>query len=379
MIVTGELSGELHAVHLVRAMAGALDVEFSGMGSTRLSEAGVRLVHDYRDISLTGLSEVFFKAGHIWKAYVALTRHLRETRPDLLILVDFPGFNLRVAKAAKRLGIPTVYFIPPQVWAWRKGRMKQIRSWIDLVLCILPFEEALYREHEVPAKYIGHPFLHTVKPRYTSDAFRSMFALHEGAPVITIMPGSRQNEARKHMPVLMDIVRLLQDRLPGLKVLLPVADTMSEAFFAPFIKETDGVTLVKGLPYDCLAFSDAAVIASGSATLEAAILGVPSVVLYKISSLSYLIARMVVRVSHISLPNIIAGHEIFPEFVQSLDAGRIANRVVSMVNNDRSAIQKETEEVRKKLTTPDHDPYRIACAEILQFLERRYGPVPETP
>jgi lipid-A-disaccharide synthase len=379
VIVTGELSGELHAVHLVRAIAESLQMEFSGMGSTRLSDAGVKLVHDYRDISLTGLSEVFFRAGHIWKAYVSLTRHLRETKPDLLILVDFPGFNLRIARVAKRLGVPTVYFIPPQIWAWRKNRMKQIKSWIDLVLCILPFEEALYREHHVPARYIGHPFLHIVRPRYTKEAFRSMFAIREGAPVITIMPGSRQNEARRHIPVLTDIVRHLQGKLGRLTVLLPVADTMDEAFFVPFIRELDGVIPIKGLPYDCLAHSDAAVIASGSATLEAAILGVPSVVLYKISNLSYLIARMVVHVSHISLPNIIAGREIFPEFVQSLDAERIANTIVSMVNTDKSALQKEMEEVRKKLATPDHDPYRVACTEILQFLERRYGPLPETP
>ncbi len=379
MIVTGELSGELHAVHLVRAVAAGLEIEFSGMGSTRLSEAGVNLVHDYRDISLTGLSEVFFKARHIWKAYRSLTRHLRETKPDLLILVDFPGFNLRIAKAAKRLGVPTVYFIPPQVWAWRKSRMKQIKSWIDLVLCILPFEEALYRENHVPVRYIGHPFLRTVRPHYTKEAFRSMFAIGEGAPVITIMPGSRENEARKHMPVLAEVVRRLQGRLRRPTVLLPVADTMDEAFFAPFLRETDGVIPVKGLPYDCLALSDAAVIASGSATLEAAILNVPSVVLYKVSSLSYLVARMVVHVSHISLPNIIAGREIFPEFVQSLDAERIANTVVSMVNSDKSEIRKEMEEVRKKLATPDHDPYRVAAAEILFFLERRYGPLPETP
>jgi len=379
VIVTGELSGELHAVHLVRAIAASLEMEFSGMGSTRLSDAGVKLVHDYRDISLTGLSEVFFKAGHIWKAYRSLTRHLRETKPDLLILVDFPGFNLRLAKVAKRLGIPTVYFIPPQIWAWRKNRMTQIKSRIDLVLCILPFEEALYREHHVRARYIGHPFLRTVRPRHTKEAFRSMFAIREGAPVITIMPGSRQNEARRHLPVLTDIVRRLQGKLGRLTVLLPVADTMDEAFFVPFIRELDGVIPVKGLPYDCLAHSDAAVIASGSATLEAAILGVPSVVLYKISNLSYLIARMVVHVSHISLPNIIAGREIFPEFVQFLDAERIANTVVSMVNSDKSAIQKEMEEVRKRLATPDHDPYRIAAAEIIQLLERRYGPLPETP
>ncbi len=153
---------------------------------------------------------------------------------------------------------------------------------------------------------------------------------------------------------------------------------MDEAFFAPFIRSTDAVMPLRGLPYDCLAHSDAAVIASGSATLEAAILGVPSVVLYKISTLSYLIARMVVRVSHISLPNIIAGREVFPEFVQSLDAGRIANTVASMVNNNTSALQRELEEVRKKLATPDHDPYRLAAAEILQLLERKYGPLPQT-
>ena len=166
--------------------------------------------------------------------------------------------------------------------------------------------------------------------------------------------------------------------MPGLTVLLPVADSIDEAFFAPFIGDLDGVIPIKGIPYDCLAHSDAAVIASGSATLEAAVLGVPSVVVYKISALSYLIARMAVRVSHISLPNIIAGREIFPEFIQSLDAERIANAVVSMVNNDKSAIQKEMDEVRNRLATPDHDPYRVARAEILRFLEQRYGPLQET-
>ncbi len=377
-IVSGELSGEMHAVHLVRALKDSVDIQFTGMGGPRLSDAGIDLVHDYRDISVTGVSEVFFKAGHLWKAYRALTRHLAETRPDLLILVDFPGFNMRIAKAAKRLSIPTVYFIPPQVWAWRKGRIKQIKSHIDLVLCILPFEEALYREHGVPVKYIGHPFLQTVEPRYAKEAFFSLFSIKPDATLITVMPGSRPNEARKHLPVLMDVIRLLKKRIAGLTFLLPIADSMDEGFFAPSIRELEGIIPVKGLAYDCLAYSDAAVIASGSATLEAAVLGVPTVVVYKISRLSYLIARVLVRVSRISLPNIIAGREIFPEFIQSLDAERIANTVVSMVTSDTSAIRKEMDDVRQKLATPDADPYQIACAEILRFLERRYGPLQKT-
>jgi lipid-A-disaccharide synthase len=370
VIVTGELSGEIHAAHLVAALKESANIEFSGIGSRRLADAGVSLVHDYRDISLTGLSEVFSKAGPIWKAYAALKRHLREGAPDLVILVDFPGFNLRVARQAKHLAIPTVYFIPPQIWAWRKGRIRQIKLWIDLVLCILPFEEALYRTHGVPVRYIGHPFVRTVKPRHGKDEFFSMFAIRGDRPVITMMPGSRPDEVRRHMPVLMEVLDHVRARLGRFAVLLPVAETMDEAAFAPFIKKRGAIIPVAGLPYDCLAYSDAALIASGSAALEAAILGVPSVVLYRMSTLSYLIARMVVDVRHISLPNILAGHEVFPEFIQSLDAEKIASTLVSMVNNDKAPVHKELEHVRKELAVPNRDPYNIAAAEILRLLER---------
>ena len=378
VIVTGELSGEIHGTHLVKALKESSSLQFSGMGSRRLLEAGVDVVYDYRDISVTGVSEVFFKARHLWRAYDTLKRHLLRASPDLLILVDFPGFNLMIARTAKRLGIPTVYFIPPQVWAWRKGRMERIKALVDLVLCILPFEEALYRDRGIPVKYTGHPFTETVKPLYTKEAFFSLLAIEGDAPVITMMPGSRLNEVEKHLPVLTRVVVHLQKHLGRFTVLLPVADTLDEGLFASFVGQAEGIIPVKGLPYDSLAHSDAAVIASGSAALEAAILGVPSLVLYKVSRLSFLIARMVVKVKHISLPNIIAGHEIFPEFVQSLDPERIAKTVVSMLNSDKSALQRELELVRKKLATSDRGPYRTASEHILQFLEQRYGPLPET-
>jgi lipid-A-disaccharide synthase len=378
VIVTGELSGEIHGAHLVKALKESSSIRFSGMGSTRLFDAGVDVVYDYRDISLTGLSEVFFKARRLWRAYDTLKRHLLRASPDLLILVDFPGFNLRIARIAKRLGIPTVYFIPPQVWAWRKGRIEQIKALVDLVLCILPFEEALYRDRGIPVKYTGHPFMETVKPLYTKEAFFSLLAIKDKAPVITMMPGSRQNEVERHLPVLTQVVGRLQKHLGRFTVLLPMADTLDEGLFASFIGQTERIIPVKGLPYDSLAHSDAALIASGSATLEAAILGVPSLVLYKVSRLSFLIARMVVKVDHISLPNIIAGHEVFPEFVQSLDPERIAKTVVSMVNSDKSAVRRELELIRKKLGTSDRGAYRIASEHIRQFLEQRYGPLPQT-
>lgn len=374
VIVVGELSGEIHAAELVRAVRKSADIAWSGIGSVRLAGAGVDIIHDYRDISLTGVSEVLAKAGRIWKAYRELKRHLIEKKPDLLVLVDFPGFNMRVARIARRLAIPTVYFIPPQVWAWRKGRIRQIKERVDLVLSILPFEEALYRRYGIPVKYVGHPFAQTVKPLYGKEEFFSLFRVKAGVPVVTVMPGSRQNEVKRHLPVLAEIVDRLGREIGPFNVLLPVAESVDEGCFAPLLRGRPFIIPVKGLQHDCLAHSDGAVIASGSATLEAAILGVPSVVLYRVSAMSYLIARMVVRVKHISLPNIIAGHEVFPEFVQSLDAEKIAKTVASMVNNDKSALRKEMEDLRKGLVISDRDPYSAAALEVLALLGRKIWP-----
>jgi len=378
VIVTGELSGELHASGLVTALNRLVPLQFSGIGSTRLSDAGVDVIHDYRNISVTGLSELFSKLGHIREAYALLKRHLIEVSPSLLIRVEAPGFNLRVARIAKRLGIPTVYFIPPQIWAWRKNRINTIKSNVDLVLCILPFEEALYRQHDIPVSYIGHPYVKTVKPVYTREKFYSMFRIDPQRPVVTIMPGSRLNEARRHMPVMLKVIGHLEQKLKNVTVLLPVAPSVDASLFDPFIRHKSNIIPVSGLAYDCLKFSNVALIASGSSTLEAAILGVPSVVIYKISKFSYCVARMLVRVKHISLPNIIAEKELFPEFVQTLNPEKIAETMVYVLNNGELGIQKEMQKVRQRLTVPGLDSYDAAGKTINEFLERVYGPLPET-
>ena len=193
-----------------------------------------------------------------------------------------------------------------------------------------------------------------------------------------MMPGSRPNEVKKHMPVLLEVAEYLDRELGRYTVLLPVADSLDERVFTPYIKGRDNIVLVRGLAYDALQHSDVALIASGSAALEAAILGVPSLVLYRMSCLSYLVARMVVKVPYISLPNLIAGKEVFPEFIQRLHPGRIAKSVVSMLRNDRSAVKGELDLVRNRLGTPGSDPYETAGKEILQFLEHTYGPLSQT-
>ncbi len=312
----------------------------------------------------------------IWRAYRRLKRYLLESHPSLLILVDFPGFNLRVARMAKKLGIPTVYFIPPQVWAWRRARINQIKRDVDLVISILPFEKALYDQHGIPSVYVGHPFMATLRPRRSRSVFVEESGLQARWPIITIMPGSRENEIAKHMPVLLRIVGQLRQSLTEMAVILPVAETIDRRLIEPFVKDNPEIRLLEGASDDALACSDVALVASGSATLEAAILNCPTIVIYKVSPFSFFVAKHLVKVGHISLPNLIAGREVFPEYIQDLNPESIAERVLHVLNNEATRMKNDMEEVRRKLGTADS--YGLARDAVIQFLERIYGPLSAT-
>jgi lipid-A-disaccharide synthase len=376
VIIAGELSGEIHALHLLNAINAVLPLQWSAIGSERLRAAGVDILYDYREISVTGLSEVLPKLPQIWRAYRSLKRHFLESPPSLLILVDFPGFNLRVARMAKKLGIPTVYFIPPQVWAWRTTRINQIKRDVGLVISILPFEKALYDEYGIPSVYVGHPFMTTVRPTRSRSVFVEESGLREQWPIITIMPGSRENEIAKHMPVLLRIIGRLRQRLKQMTVLLPVAETIDREVFEPFVRDNPEIHLLEGASHDALSSSDLAFVASGSATLEAAILNCPTIVIYKISPFSFFVAKHLVKVGHISLPNLIAGREIFPEYVQDLDPETIAERALHVLHNEIERMKNDMDEVRRKLGTADS--YGLARDAVVQFLERIYGPLSAT-
>jgi lipid-A-disaccharide synthase len=341
------------------------------MGSTRLADSGMNVLYDYRAVSLMGISEIFSKLGAIARGFRVLEKHILNNRPSLIILVDFPGFNLRLARFAKKHGVPVVYFIPPQVWAWRKKRIEQIKAYIDRVICILPFEGTLYREHGIDAAYVGHPFMETVKPSCRQDEFLKRFGLSKDSTRITLMPGSREKEIEQHMPIMMAVVTELKRRLPGLTVLIPVAENIDPEKIRGLTGGLQGIILLKNLAYDALAYSDAAVVASGSTTLEAAILGTPTVVIYKISSLSYLLARLLVKVRYISLPNIILGKELFPEFIQHINPETVAAGAIDMLKNGREGLRNDLDSLRRTLAVGD--PYREAAQNILNFLEERHG------
>jgi len=373
VIVTGELSGEIHAFHLINELKNFVNFQFSGIGSSKLRDSGVEIVYDYKSISLTGLSEILSKLPSIYNALKRIKRHLREKKPSLLVLVDFPGFNMRIAKFAHRLGIPVVYFIPPQIWAWRKKRVFQIKRFVDKVVCILPFEKKIYEDYSIDATYAGHPFMKIVRPSYTRKDFMKIAGIHGNGPVLTIMPGSRDNEIEKHMPVLMDIVEVVRKKIKNLTILLPLAENIDQKIIEKHCGNNIEITYLRNLSYDALSNSDLAIIASGSATLEAAILGTPTIVIYKVSAFSYLAARLLVKINYISLPNIIAGKEVFPEFIQNFDVEKIAEKALYMLNNGKEKVKTEIDNIKRRIG--NEDSYKTAAKTIVEFLEQKYGAI----
>lgn len=368
-ISTGELSGEIHAYHLVRAINDRGAFAMSGMGSEKLASAGVDIARDYRDISVTGLIEVLSHLGNIQKAFSEVKKHIRTSRPDLVVLVDFPGFNMRIARFARSLDIPVIYFIPPQVWAWKKNRMKQIRRYVDEVICILPFEQDLYRKQGVPSTYVGHPFAATVEPSLGKEEFLRQIGAPSGPPILTVMPGSRRNEVLRHLPVISETIAIVRKALPDVTVLLPLADNIHEQLLSPLLRSNPRTFIIKNGAYNALAYCDTAIVASGSATLEAALLKAPTIIIYRISWLSYLIARMIVHVDYIGLPNIIAGAEIFPEYIQELNPETIATKALSMIEKGEHNIARELASIVDTLKM--HDSYGLAARAIVAFLEKR--------
>ncbi len=306
-----------------------------------------------------------------------LKTHIRTDRPDLLILVDFPGFNMRIARFARSLGIPVIYFIPPQVWAWKKGRLKKIKEYVNEVICILPFEQELYVKEGITSTYIGHPFAHTVKPTLSREDFLKSINAPSG-PILTIMPGSRRNEIVRHIPFLSEIVRQIRRKRPDVVILMPVAESIHEREFTSFLESMPGIIPIKGGAYNALAYCDAAIIASGSATLEAALLKTPTIIIYRISWLSYYIARLIVNVDFIGLPNIVAGKEVFPEYVQHLKPETIANTALSMIDKGRQDFAEELGHIIDILKVDDS--YGLAAGAVISFLEKEQGnePLPQT-
>ncbi|MBU2262104.1 MAG: lipid-A-disaccharide synthase [Proteobacteria bacterium] len=368
MIVAGEASGDLHGGNLVRAMRGIEpDLSFYGVGGERMRTAGVRLLADAADMAVVGLTEAVSKLWTILRAMRRLKDSLTGERPDLVILIDYPDFNLPLARAARKRGIKVLYYISPQVWAWRKGRIATIKKTVDRMAVILPFEEAFYREAGVNVTFVGHPLLDEVRKKYSRQEALNRFGLREDAITVGVLPGSRRSEVARILPEMLRACAILAEKISPVEFVLPLAGTLAPDFVRDILRRFPvRVTVIRDEIHDVIAVSDAAMVASGTATLEAALLETPMVVVYKVSAASYALGRRFVHVDHICLANIIAGRRIVPELIQD-DAApeRIASEVRELIVRPEKAREMKAAlaEIRGRLGAPgaSERTARIAC------------------
>lgn len=357
MIIAGEASGDMYGAGLVREMLKLHPtLSFYGIGGKRMREEGVELLADASHMAVVGLTEAVSKLGSILTTMTKMKRSLDERRPDLVILIDYPDFNLSIAKAASARSIKVLYYISPQVWAWRQGRIRQIKKTVTQMAVILPFEVDTYRRHGFAVHYVGHPLLDMIKMNDSKQALRTNLGLAENRMTIGILPGSRLAEVKRLLPELLRAAALLVHDFPDVQCVLPLADTLKKSSVDEFITASGvPVRVISGRTYDVIACSDLVLVASGTATLEVALLKVPMVIVYKVSLLSYVIGRLIVDVKNIGLVNIIAGKTIVPELIQGEASGeRIAGEALSILNNGerKQDMIKALAELREKLGTP---------------------------
>jgi lipid-A-disaccharide synthase len=355
LVSCGEPSGDLYAgdlVHHLRRQAG--DVEVFGLGGDRLRAEGGRLLAHVSDLAVVGLLEVLRHLRRLKTVFLSVIEEVDRQRPGVAVLVDYAGFNLRLARELKRRGVRVVYYVSPQVWAWRRGRLKTIRANVAHMVVIFPFEEPLYREAGVPVTFVGHPLVDLARPAEDRAAFLAAHGLDAARPVLAVLPGSRRQEVAQNLAPIAGTLRLLRERRPGLQIALAVAPSLDPR---PFDRDLAGlaVTRVAGHTHALLSAASAGIVASGTATVEAALMGLPFVVVYRLSPLTYALGRPFVNVPHYAMPNLIARREIVKELIQSdFRPETVASEVLALLDDAgrRGAVVAGLAEVRERLGQP---------------------------
>lgn len=318
MIVAGEASGDIYGADLAReALLKNPELHFFGIGGARMREAGVETLVDSAVMAVVGLVEVIKHFDVIAAAFTTLKKIIQTSPPDLLILIDYPGFNLRLAKIAKKAGIKVLYYISPQIWAWRQGRVKKIARLVDHMAVILPFEAPFYEKAGVPVTFVGHPMLDLVTVTMDRDSAAQSIGLAPSGKIVGLFPGSRRSELERLLPVIVASAALLKKRFPQVQFLLPLASTLAEQDILPQLDAAGlQVTITRDRIHDVIRACDAIISVSGTVTLEIALVGTPMVIIYKLAPLTYQLAKHLVKVPNIGLCNIVAGETVVQELIQ---------------------------------------------------------------
>jgi lipid-A-disaccharide synthase len=373
MIMTGEASGDLHGASLARELwKQDPSISLYGVGSKQMREAGVRMLADASEISVVGITAVLTHLVPIYRVYANLKRFLKRERPDLLVLIDFPDFNIMLGKAAKKLGIPVLYYISPQVWVWRKGRIKTIAGLVKAMIVVFPFEVPLYEKEGVDVRFVGHPLTDVVRSELTQQQARSVLGLDAARRTIALLPGSRKSELVHLLPDMLKAAKVLSSRFPDLQFVLPLAPTLEREFVLAFVAQGDvPVRMVEGRVYDVLRASDAAIVASGTATLETGLMAVPMVIVYRISALNYFILTKLVRgVKNVGLVNIVANKRLVPELVQRESTPEnIADALMNILDDPARYQQIRGQLAGIRAQLGEAGASRRAASIVLEFLK----------
>ena len=356
LIVAGEASGDRHGAALAAALPRHLPVRWFGIGGDQMAAAGVELVTHARAVNVLGIVEVAAHLPRIYGVYRKLLAEVARRRPRFAVLIDFPDFNLRLARQLHRRGIPVIYFIAPQMWAWRPGRAKLLQRYTRKLICIFPFEEEFFRKAGVSVEYVGHPLVDLVRPTLAREQFLARHALHRDHPTVCLLPGSRNQEVARHLPLLLEAARRLAAVRP-VQFTLVRAGTVDPALLARLLgrKGHLSLTVIEDNPYNALAAADVAIISSGTATVEALLLGTPMVVVYRVAAPSWWVGKLLVRTPHYSMVNLLAGEKLVPELIQSeFTPARVAEEVGRLLSDPaaRARIQTELGRVKGCLGPP---------------------------
>lgn len=376
MFSAGEASGDMHGAKLAEVMKQQdPSIELIGMGGEQMKEAGVRIIYDIQNLGFIGVGEILRKIPFFFRLRDFLVQTMIDEKPDVLVCIDYPGFNMRLIKKAKEAGIPVVYYILPTIWAWHKSRGRTIAQYTDLAISLFPFEAKMYEEMGTHVVYAGHPLLDTVHAVRSRDAIVSDLGLDAQKKTVLLMPGSRMQEVNGLLPAMLEAAKEISKAVPQVQFLLPRASTIDRSVLEPMIADS-GVAVHIGETnvYDMMAVSTAAIAASGTATLETALMELPTLLIYRVSSITYWLSKLLVHIDSIGLPNIIMGRRIMPELWQDeVTAEHIAQVMVPILTDTsrHDELKQAMAEVRR--TMGQSGAVQRIAETILEFAKEKQG------
>ena len=378
-IIAGEPSADLHGSNLIKAiLLKSPDTKFIGMGGELMKAAGAEIYYDIEKISVIGFVEVIKKLPLYKKIFKGLAARLDSEKPDAVILIDYPGFNLSFAKEAKKRNIPVIYYISPQVWAWNKGRIKTIKKLVDKMLVLFDFEKELYKKYGIDAVFVGHPLIETVNVGAIHE-LPLRLGLNPHKKTIALLPGSRHAEVKKLLPVMLKSAELIAEKQKDVQFILIKSPIIDRAIYEKIFKDTPlWIKIIDDNRYDAIACADLALVASGTATLETAILSVPMALVYKVNFLTWLIARALIKIPYIGLVNVVAKEKIIPEFIQfGARPEKIANECINILQSPARISKIKLDLARVKSSLGPSGASANAAQEIIKFLDSHHAN-PET-